>query len=71
MSRSGEIELAQTSISMYKNEIDDLHNKHGHGVRPSWVLDELENLYDKLRHAEARLKNLNGELLFHLGKESN
>jgi hypothetical protein len=71
MSMSGEIELAQTSISMYKNEIDDLHNKHGHGVRPSWVLDELENLYDKLRHAEARLKNLNGELLFHLGKESN
>ena len=71
MSMSGEIELAQTSISMYKNEIDDLHNKHGHGVRPTWVLDELENLYDKLRHAEARLKNLNGELLFHLGKESN
>ena len=71
MSMSGEIELAQTSISMYKNEIQHLHNKHGHGVRPSWVLDELENLYDKLRHAEARLKNLNGELLFHLGKESN
>ena len=71
MSMSGEIELAQTSASMYKNEINDLHNKHGHGVRPSWVLDELENLYDKLRHAEARLKNLNGELLFHLGKESN
>lgn len=59
MSISGEIELAQTSISMYKNEIDDLHNKHGHGVRPSWVLDELENLYDRLRHAEVRLKDLN------------
>ena len=59
MSMSGEIELTQTSISIYKNEIDDLHNKHGHGVRPSWVLDELENLYDRLRHAEARLKDLN------------
>jgi len=59
MSMSGEIELAQTSISMYKNEIDDLHNKHGNGVRPSWVLDELENLYDRLRHAEAKLKDLN------------
>ena len=59
MSMSGEIELTQTSISIYKNKIDDLHNKHGHGVRPSWVLDELENLYDKLRHAEARLKDLN------------
>ena len=59
MSVSGEIELAQTSISIYINEIDDLHNKHGHGVRPSWVLDELENLYDRLRHAEVRLKDLN------------
>jgi hypothetical protein len=59
MSMSGEIELAQTSASMYKNEIDDLHNKYGHGVRPSWVLDELENLYDRLRHVEARLKDLN------------
>ena len=59
MSMSGEIELAQTSISMYKNEINNLHNKHGHGLRPSWAIDELENLYDKLRHAEARLKDLN------------
>jgi hypothetical protein len=44
---------------MYKNEIDNLHNKYGHGVRPSWVLDELENLYDRLRHVEARIKDLN------------
>jgi hypothetical protein len=55
----GEIEMAKTSASMYKNEIDNLHNKYGHGVRPSWVLDELENLYDRLRHVEARLKDLN------------
>jgi hypothetical protein len=59
MNMSGEIELAQTSISMYKNEIYGFYNKHGHGVRPSWVLDELENLYDRLRHAEVRLKDLN------------
>lgn len=59
MSMCGEIELAKTSASMYKNEIDNLHNKYGHGVRPSWVLDELENLYDRLRHVEARLKDLN------------
>lgn len=51
--------MAKTSASMYKNEIDNLHNKYGHGVRPSWVLDELENLYDRLRHVEARLKDLN------------
>ena len=59
MSMCGEIELAQTSASIYKNEIDNLHNKYGHGVRPSWVLAELENLYDRLRHVEARLKDLN------------
>lgn len=59
MSMCGEIEMAKTSASMYKNEIDNLHNKYGHGVRPSWVLDELENLYDRLRHVEARLKDLN------------
>lgn len=59
MSMCGEIELAKTSASMYKNEIDNLHNKYGHGVRPSWVLDELENLYDRLRHVEARIKDLN------------
>lgn len=58
MSMSGEIELAETSASMYKNEINDLHNKYGHGVRPSWVLDELENLYENLQKVEDRLKRL-------------
>lgn len=58
MSMSGEIELAETSASMYKNEINDLHNKYGHGVRPSWVLDELENLYENLQKVEDRLKGL-------------
>lgn len=58
MSMSGEIELAETSASMYRNEINDLHNKYGHGVRPSWVLDELENLYENLQKVEDRLKRL-------------
>ena len=55
---SGEIELTETSISIYINEIYELHKKHGHGIRPSWAIDELDNLYDKLRHAGARLKDL-------------
>jgi hypothetical protein len=58
MSICGEIELAQTSASMYKNEIDGLHNKYGNGLRPSWVLDELENLYGNLQKVEDRLKEL-------------
>lgn len=58
MSMCGEIELAETSASMYKEEINNIHNKYGHGIRPSWVLDELENLYDNLRHAEAKIKAL-------------
>ena len=61
MSMSGEIELAETSISIYKSEINDLHKNYGHGLRPAWVLGELENLYDDLRHAETRLKELNKE----------
>ena len=44
MSMSGEIELAETSISIYKSEINDLHKNYGHGLRPAWVLGELENL---------------------------
>tara|TARA_R110000737_G_scaffold20201_1_gene38530 strand:+ start:267 stop:458 length:192 start_codon:yes stop_codon:yes gene_type:complete len=59
MSMCGEIELAQTSTSIYKNEINRLHDTYGHGVRPSWVIDELENLYDNLRRSEARVKELN------------
>ena len=58
MSMCGEIELAEASASMYKEEINNIHNKYGHGIRPSWVLDELENLYDNLRHAEANIKAL-------------
>ena len=76
MSMSGEIELAETSISIYKSEINDLHKNYGHGLRPAWVLGELENLYDDdsesddleefsmqiIKQLESKISNLEGVL---------
>ena len=58
MSVSGEIESAKGSIAMFEGRVEHLINRYGRGVRPVWVNDDLEAMYQGIRRVETRLAAL-------------
>lgn len=55
MSVCGEIETAESIIKSLTIQYDYLIEKHGRGVRPSWVSEELAHLGMRIQEANAQL----------------
>lgn len=55
MSVCGEIELAEKRIESLKQQSNELIEKYGRGVRPSWVSEELAHIGLQIQHTTARL----------------
>ena len=55
MSVCGEIELAEKRIESLKQQSNELIERFGRGVRPSWVSEELAHLSLQIQHTTARL----------------
>lgn len=60
--RIGEEALAsRVALSMYEGQIKDLLNTYGHGCRPSWVSEHLQELYSRVSLHQNILKELEDE----------
>lgn len=57
----GEVESLREYIALQERRIADLESKHGTGVRPGWVGEEIALLLFYKQDAEAALKLAEGE----------
>lgn len=42
----------EADVKRYENEIEDLKAKYGTGVRPEWVGEEINILYDQIERVQ-------------------
>ena len=56
------LEEAKNLYSMYDKQYDDLVNKYGLGVRPSWVSSDLDRLGANIRYYKKEIERLSNEV---------
>ena len=55
-----EINLYQSMIQFHERQCDDLIARYGHGVRPSWVSEDLALSGHQIRQYKQKLAELEG-----------
>ena len=56
-----EINLYQSMIQFHERQCDDLIARYGHGVRPSWVSEDLALAGHQIRQYKQKLAELEGQ----------
>ena len=61
MTTKEEISLYQSMIQFHERQCDDLIARYGHGVRPSWVSEDLALAGHQIRQYKQKLAELEGK----------
>ena len=61
MTTEEEISLYQSMIQFHERSCADLIARHGHGVRPSWVSEDLALAGHQIRQYKQKLAELEGQ----------
>ena len=61
MTTEEEISLYQNMIQFHERQCDDLIARYGHGVRPSWVSEDLALAGHQIRQYKQKLAELEGQ----------
>ena len=56
-----EISLYRSMIQFHERQCDDLISRHGHGVRPSWVSEDLALAGHQIRLMKKKMAELEGQ----------
>ena len=56
-----EISLYQNMIQFHEKSCDDLIARYGHGVRPSWVSEDLALAGHQIRQYKQKLAEMEGQ----------
>ena len=61
MTTEEEISLYQSMIQFHEKSCDDLIARYGHGVRPSWVSEDLALAGHQIRQYKQKLAEMEGQ----------
>lgn len=61
MTLEEEINLYQSMIQFHEKSCDDLIARYGHGVRPSWVSEDLALAGHQIRQYKQKLAEMEGQ----------
>ena len=61
MTAEEEINLYRNMIQFHEKSCDDLIARYGHGVRPSWVSEDLALAGHQIRQYKQKLAELEGQ----------
>ena len=61
MTTEEEINLYRNMIQFHERNCDDLIARYGHGVRPSWVSEDLALAGHQIRQYKQKLAELEGQ----------